>query len=254
MPKKTGPYIGVTGFMSRTEVDEARSVILQGAAHRLMAGYLMSSKTFAGQQNKWPGRYPRKEVIQDLLINDERVLNLIHYSTDNREGLCSQLVEITKLAGPHLDGFQLNMAWPRISELEDYRGIYPDKFIVLQVGRRAMAQIGLSDFELTVGAYTHVIDSILIDASGGLGEPLNASMAADYLWEVVNLGIGLGVAGGLGPATLNLAEPLIKQFGRELSIDAEGRLRTSQPQDKLCLDSMKAYLSGSFLMFKYLTQ
>ncbi|OGN03343.1 MAG: hypothetical protein A2651_02570 [Candidatus Yanofskybacteria bacterium RIFCSPHIGHO2_01_FULL_42_12] len=250
--KKTGPYIGVTGFMSKVEIDEALSVIPQGATHRLMAGYLMSSKTLASQQNKWPGRYPKKETIQDLLVDDERVLNLVHYSTDNPETLCSQLVEITKLAGRHLNGFQLNMAWPKISELEDYRHLYPDKFVVLQVGKKAMAQVGLSDFELSVGAYAHVIDAILIDASGGTGEPLNATMAADYLWEIVNLGISLGVAGGLGPRTLNLIEPLIRQFHRDLSIDAEGRLRTPQPEDKLCLDSMKAYVSGSFLMFKFL--
>lgn len=254
MHKKTGSYIGVTGFMSRTEVEEARSIIPQEADHRLMAGYLMSSKTLAGQQNKWPGRYPKKEAIPGLLVDDERVLNLIHYSTDNPGTLCSQLIEITELAGPNLDGFQLNMIWPRISELEDYRATYPDKFIVLQIGRRAMAQVRLLDFELSVGAYLNVIDAILIDASGGKGESLNVAMVADYLWEVIRLDIGIGAAGGLGPRTLNLIEPLIQQFGRRLSIDAEGQLRTPQPEDKLCLDSMKAYLSGSSLMFKYLTQ
>ncbi|MBI2065358.1 MAG: hypothetical protein HYT62_04920 [Candidatus Yanofskybacteria bacterium] len=252
-PKKIGPYIGVTGFMSKAEVDEARSVIPQGANHRLMAGYLMSSKTLAGQQNKWPGRYPKKEAIRDLLVDDEGVLNLVHYNTDEPETLCSQLVEMTELAGPHLDGFQLNIAWPRISELEDYRCLYPDKFIVLQVGKIAMTQVGLSDFELTVGAYTDLIDAILIDASEGIGKPLNAAVASDYLWEIVNLGIGLGVAGGLGPRTLDLIEPLIRQFRSDLSIDAEGRLRTPQPEDNLCLDAMKAYISGSFLMFEFLT-
>src|SRR3989344_5996331 len=173
--KKTGPYVGVTGFMSRAEVNEALSVVPQDSTHRLMVGVLMSSKTLAGQTNKWPGRYPKKEAVTDIFVDDSRVLNLIHYNTDEPETLCSQLEEITAFAGPNLDGFQLNIAWPRISQLEDYRATYPDKFIVLQVGSRVMAQVeSLDDFAESVGVYLHVIDAVLVDPSGGKGEPLDA--------------------------------------------------------------------------------
>ncbi len=251
--KKIGPYIGVTGFMSRAEVDEALSVVPQDSTHRLMVGVLMSSKTLAGQQNKWPGRYPKKELVADIFVDDPRVLNLVHYNTDYPNTLCSQLEEITALAGPRLDGFQLNMAWPSIFQLEDYRCKNPDKFVVLQVGNKVMAEVGsMKDFQLYIGAYLHVIDAILIDASGGIGAPLDAAKVADYLWEVVTFSIGLGAAGGLGPRTLGLIDPLVYEFGRRLSTDAEGQLRTPKPEDKLSLDAMRAYLSGAFLMFKHL--
>lgn len=252
MARKIGPYVGVTGFMSRAEVEEALTVVPRSSTHRLMVGVLMSSKTLAGQQNKWLGRYPKKEAVADIFVDDSRALSLVHYNTDEPETLYSQLTEVTALAGPYLDGFQLNMAWPRISQLEDYRWANPDKFIVLQVGSRAMAQVGMKDFAHSVGAYLHVIDAILIDASGGRGESLKAAEAAEYLWEVRCYEIGLGVAGGLGPQTLHLIDPLVKEFRGRLNIDVEGRVRTPKPEDALCLDAMKAYLSGAFLMFKHL--
>src|SRR3989338_4547363 len=243
MTRKVGPYIGVTGFMSRAEVNEALSVVPQDSTHRLMVGVLMSSKTLAGQTNKWPGRYPKKEAVADIFVDDSRALNLVHFNTDEPETLCSQLEEITAFAGPYLDGFQLNMAWPRIAQLEDYRAAYPDKFIVLQVGSRAMAQVeSPDDFAESVGSYLAVIDAVLIDPSGGKGLPLDVEKAADYLWAVATYPIGLGAAGGLGPRTFNLINQLILEFRGRLSVDAEGQLRTPKPEDALCLDAMKAYL------------
>lgn len=251
--KKSGPYVGVTGFMSRAEISEALSIVPQRSTHRLMVGILMSSKTLAGQQNKWPSRYPKKESVADIFVDDPRALNLIHYNTDHRETLFTQLAQITELAGPYLDGFQLNIAWPQISQLEDYRATHPEKFILLQIGSRAMAEVeSTDDFAEFVGAYLHVIDAVLIDSSGGKGEPLNAEKAADYLWSIQYYPIGLGVAGGLGPRTLHLIDPLVRDFRSRLSIDAEGKLRT-KTDDVLCLDAMKSYLAGSFLILGNMT-
>lgn len=247
MAKKVGPYIGVTGFMSRAEVSEALAMVPQGSTRRLMVGVLMSHKTLAGQQNKWPGRYPKKEVVADIFVDDPRALNLIHYNTDNPETLLTQLVEITELVGPHLDGFQLNIAWPPISQLEDYGGAYPEKFLLLQVGGKAMAQLeSMERFTELIGAYLPVIDAILIDPSGGKGEPLDSVRGAEYLRAVHDYPtLGVGIAGGLGPDTLHLLDPLVREFP-ELSIDAEGRLRTQQPEDALSLDAMQTYLEDGF--------
>ncbi len=250
MAEKTGPYIGVTGFMSRFEVTTALAVVPQRGTRRLMVGVLMSSKTLAGQPNKWPGRYPKRENVAGIFVDDPRALNLVHYSTDHPETLLSQLVEITELAGPYLDGFQLNIVWPPISDLEDYWEIHPDKFLVLQIGSKAMAQVeSMERFEELVGAYLPMIDAILIDASGGKGAFLDAAKLAEYLRAIPKDWIlGLGVAGGLGPDTLHFIEPLVPEFP-ELSIDAEGRLRTPMPEDALDLDRMLHYIAGANLRF-----
>ena len=214
MAKKVGPYVGVTGFMSCAEVSEALAMVPHGSTRRLMVGVLMSSKTLVGQPNKWPGRYPKKEVVADIFINDPRALNLVHYNTDHPEMLLKQLVEITELAGPHLDGFQLNITWPPISQLEDYWEAYPDKFLLLQVGGKAMAQVeSMERFTELVGAYLPMIDAILIDPSSGKGEPLDAVKGAEYLRAVRYYPtLGVGITGGLGPETLYLLDSLVKEF------------------------------------------
>lgn len=247
MTKKVGPYVGVTGFMSRDEVSEALAMIPKGAARRLMVGILMSCKTLAGQQNKWPSRYPKKEVVADIFVDDPRALNLVHYNTDHPEILHEQLVEITELAGSRLDGFQLNIAWPPISQLENYRRSYPDKFLLLQIGGKAMTQVeSMEQFTEIIGEYLPVIDAILIDPSGGKGEPLDPVKGTEYLRAVRNYpALGIGIAGGLGPMTLHLIKQLIKEFP-ELSIDAEGQLRTTKPEDALCLNAMRTYLEDAF--------
>lgn len=247
MTKKVGPYVGVTGFMSRAKVIEALAMVPQGSTRRLMVGVLMSSKTLAGQSNRWPGRYPKKETIADIFIADPRALNLIHYNTDHPETLLTQLMEITELAGPHLDGFQLNTAWPPISQLEDYRKTYPEKFLLLQVGGKAMTQVeSMERFTELVGAYLPMIDAILIDPSGGKGEALDAVKGVEYLHAVREYPtLGIGIAGGLGPDTLHLLDPLVREFPK-LSIDAEGRLRTPKPEDELRIDAMRTYLENAF--------
>lgn len=247
MAKKVGPYLGVTGFMSRAEVTEALAVVPQGSTRRLMVGVLMSSKTLVGQTNEWPGRYPLKENVKDIFVDDPRALNLIHYNTDHPETLLMQLIEITELAGPHLDGFQLNIAWPPISQLEDYWKAYPGKFLLLQIGGRAMSEVeSMERFGELVGAYLPMIDAILIDPSGGKGEPLDAVKGAEYLRAVRQYPtLGIGIAGGLGPETLHLLDPLVREFS-DLSIDAEGRLRTPKPEDKLSLGAMRDYLDDGF--------
>ena len=96
--------------------------------------------------------------------------------------------------------------------------------------------------------YLGFIDHILLDLSAGYGRPLETAWARQQLQKLqdAELGIGLGVAGGLGPASLQLVEPLAKNFP-ELSIDAEANLR--DPNDNLDLDLAQDYLRQAFVMF-----
>lgn len=259
MQKKVGPYIGVTGFMSRAEVNEALAMVPEGSTHRLMVGVLVSSKTFAGLPNKWPGRYPKKEVAADIFIDDPRALNLIHYNTDNRDQLHHELVEITRFIGPdRFDGFQINMRWPCSTELRNYQRIFPDKLLVVQVGGGALEDVERVGHlgGILYLVYDHrsccswMIDSVLIDPSGGKGIPLNTEKGAEHLRDVRDhyktKEVEIGIAGGLGPDTLDLVESLVQEFPN-LSIDAEGKLRT--PDDQLDMLKVKLYLQRAFQMF-----
>lgn len=245
------PYIGITGFMSKEEANAIFELQQLPKNRLVMVGVLASLKTLRGIQNKRPNRYPKVENIAEIFPEHPQALNLIHYATDEPETLYTQLREITKLGGENMHGLQLNIAWPPPFALYEYRLAYPFKKIVLQIGNRALEMVDTLPLFLAekIRSYEKVVDYILIDPSGGLGKPLDTSHADVYLRVLKrkNIDIGLGVAGGLSPTTLNLVEPLAEDFP-DLSIDAEGRLRDEN--DNLDLVLAKKYLEKAFEIFR----
>ncbi|MDQ5930966.1 MAG: hypothetical protein QG674_132 [Patescibacteria group bacterium] len=249
MKKKS--YVGVTGFMSPKEVIDTLKDIDFKKAHRLlMVGVLASSKTIQGISNKWPNRYPPLGEIKNIFQENENCLNLVHYNTKQPEGLLAQLVQITDEVGPVLHGFQLNIAWPDPKTLEKYHNLCPGKTIVLQIGGHAFEQVGNNPSKLSIklNEYQEVIDYVLLDPSGGLGQPFDPDKAKQYLEKLTRYEyqFGLGVAGGLSPSTLHLLEPLLKDYPN-ISIDAEGRLRTQE--DNLDVEITRDYIRKSLELF-----
>lgn len=249
------PYVGITGFTSRNEVYAVSdSMIAEDSSRLLMVGVLASKKTLSGQKNKWPNRYPRVQDISGIFAQNEGVLNLIHYSTDNHHEnphfLIDELIQMSQLGGPFFHGFQLNIAWPSSRAIAEFRKhVVMNKVIVLQIGGKALKKDGVVDYspqELAekVSWYEHIVDYVLLDPSGGYGVPFDTEKARAYLKAIqaANLNLGLGVAGGLSPTTLHLVEPLLSDFP-ELSWDAEGRLRDEQ--DNLVLKTSIKYVQKS---------
>lgn len=254
------PYIGITGFTARWEVQQvlkyASEILKPDNPERLiMIGVLASLTTLRNGKNKWPNRYPEMDKIAGIFVQHPLALNLVHYNTNEPSSLFDQMVEMTEWGSSYMQGFQLNISWPDISALANYRRIYPEKQIVLQIGLRALEAVDNSPKETAdrVWEYGKMIDYILLDASGGYGRVLDPEFALDFLEPIWFLGsmdhLGLGVAGGLCPKTLHLIGPLIKEFSNDLSIDAESGLRTSQPDDQLDLNIAKEYLWRSLAMF-----
>lgn len=238
------PYIGVTGFMKKAEVSaalEALDGLPNWSNRKLMVGVLASSKTLAGKPNKWPNRYPNVRDIARLFPTDRRTVNLIHYATDDRHTLADQLEDLARLGGKHLDGFQLNVRWPDPATI-----VVPKNMrVVLQLGHGALEETG-NDPEKTaecLGAYTGIITDVLVDASGGKGIPLDPRTVEAYVRAIRNnhgFTFGIGVAGGLSAQTVGQLQQLANQFS-DLSVDAEGRLRTAE--DHLDIEAMKTYIS-----------
>lgn len=243
------PYIGITGFMSMFEVARVLDEVPSDSDRRLMVGVLASSKTLAGGTNKHPGRYPPRQSINLVFMDDPRTLNLIHYATDDKTTLAAQLGLLMDIGGDLLQGFQLNIAWPEPKQLEQARR-RGAKF-VLQVGGRALELVERDPKRLAnrVADCAGLIDHVLLDPSGGRGQPFDPVAARMYLTALAERlpTLGLGVAGGLSGRTLHLVEPLIRDFP-DLNIDAEGRLR-DPVDDHLSLDLAREYAAAAFRLF-----
>lgn len=243
------PYIGITGFMARDEVESILEVVPSGRRHKLMVGVLASSKTISGLGNKWPGRYPPMPVISRIFIDDPRTVNLIHYATDDMKTLPDQTAQLVRCVGPHHQGYQLNMKWPEPGIVSD--AVHLGHRIVLQIGSRALEEVGHDPKDLSevLDAYNGLISDILIDPSGGNGKPFDPVLASELLLAIQKRHpqLGLGVAGGLSAQNLRLVEPLVRLFPN-LSIDAEGKLRNPS-DDSLNVVAARQYVSKAFELF-----
>jgi len=229
------PYIGVTGFMDEADVREVLFVFPKDARHKLMVGVLASQKTFRGEQNKYPNRYPDKDAIGKIFVDHPQALNLVHYHTlVSDQMLASELMAVRQAAGPHCHGFQLNVRWPSPKALEIYHhassiGFRPKQdTIVLQIGHHAMMEVDANPEILAerVRQYKGLVDYVLIDPSGGKGEGFNKDFASECFAQLGVLApeLGLGIAGGLSADTIGNIEGFLTMWP-DISIDAEGRLR-----------------------------
>ena len=93
--------------------------------------------------------------------------------------------------------------------------------------------------------YSGLVTDVLVDASEGLGLPLDAARSAEYLGAIRSAApeLGLVVAGGLHAGNIaGLLSPLLPQWAA-VSIDAEGRLRDAN--DHLNTDAAIAYLQAA---------
>lgn len=244
------PYIGVTGVFTAHEINHLLRAVPATATRPLMAGVLVSSKTLAGMTNKYPRQFPPVEKIPSIFCGQSRTLRLLHYSTDEPETLSTQLLRLSRIAGPYLDGFQLNVTWPPIGEVEKFWERYGGCRMVLQIGSGAMAAVGRDPRVLAdrVAGYEPFITDVLVDPSGGKGIPFDPDAALEFLVELYERcpNLGLGLAGGLGPETLSRVEPVVARLPL-LSIDAQGRLRNSD--DDLDLSATREYLKRAYQMF-----
>lgn len=247
------PYIGITGFMKSEEVRAILSTLPQPPVRNLMVGVLASWKTLHGIPNKHPHLFPEVNKMRDIFLSHPNALNLIHYSTDNPETLYGQLVRLQKLGGLKLHGFQLNMAWPNVNQLNLFRERWPYSRIVLQIGSEAVALMDNSPITVSrkLDDYGGLITDILFDPSGGRGKPFNTARALLFLGEIAkrNPYLGLGVAGGLSSSNLRLVEPLLPNFPN-LSIDAQVRLRNQA--GNMDLEKATAYVTQTLQMFSRL--
>lgn len=245
-PYLGSPYLGITGFTTAAEARHALGLLPPSPGRLLMIGVLASNRTCAGLPERNPRRNPAVEAIPGIFQDHPRVLNLLHYYTDEPGTLGRQLADLAGRAGPNLHGFQINVAWPTRADLEELRSARSGLRIVLQMGAGQLAG-SPKDAARQAREVAGLADDLLLDASAGQGLPLDPEAVRPFLRELADSGLGLGVAGGLCAATLDLLEPLLAEFPG-LSFDAESRLRDEE--DRLDLERVREYVEAGLRLVR----
>jgi len=231
------PYVGITDFTSEGQVEAMLSLFQKvkprGMNRVLHAGVMMSRKTLLGIETKWSEIFPPKETIASIFgIDSEDLLNCLHYADYTQSvDLARELSEAIYYGGIGIQAVQLDMVWPDPGMVADAVHRSRKRLeVILQIGERALDEAHNNPPLVAemLADYEDVIHRVLLDKNMGRGKGLDAEFLLPFLRAIREKlpKLGLVVAGGLGPETLHLVEPLVKELP-DLSIDAQGKLRPS---------------------------
>jgi hypothetical protein len=197
--------------------------------------------------------FPTVEELSQGFIDDEDVMNTIHYADlygpdgpwkpGESPEVLKNLESCVEHGGPNLDAIQLDVAWPDPEALIEFRKRHPDIEIVLQMGKYSFEEDGSIDEAKVVDrlrSYGKSVDHVLLDLSMGKGRRMTDEDVASLkklMWAIQDSSpdIGLAIAGGLGASTQSngLNESVysmdsLKDIARDfpgISIDAQGGLK-----------------------------
>lgn len=263
MNKKTGSYVGITGFMTLAEVVHCNKVFYKAKEStqwmlkkndglRFMIGVLVSSKTLAGDTNKYPNRYPLISRIPEIFsLDDEHLLRTIHYNTDDASTIDEQVDQLMRLAPEAIDALQLNIRWASPIKLQRIHRKYPGLRLILQIGAGALEDITEPE-DIYIGsalqAYKDIVNDFLVDPSGGEGKALDIWKAFACLSDhAIPHFMRPGVAGGRDADNVRELKGLMRRCYR-VNLDAQGRLRTPRvgdDGDHLILNEAARFLTTS---------
>ncbi len=252
------PYIGITDFATAEQTQKMLNVFAANRApdskRLLMVGVMMSYKTLNGIPTKWAAVWPRKQAVGDIFIQHSLALNTLHYADYESIDVLRSLRRAANWGYPRMDALQLDMIWPKPTDISVLRWINPEVMVIIQANSEALDIIDNDPQKLVekLKEYGDAVDYVLLDKSMGRGLGMDAEGLRPYLCAVRDSGldIGLAVAGGLGPDTLRLVEPLIAEFP-DLSIDAQSKLRPSgNAMDPIDWGMAEEYLKKSLKMLK----
>lgn len=259
MAKRLKPYyIGITDFetpkQAQAMADLFAANIGTNIMRKLMVGVMMSYKTLNRISTSWAGIWPPSEHVSSIFINHTHVLNTLHYADCDGRDVYNSIIRAAIYGGDNLHALQLDMIWPSPKDLIGFKESFPNIALVLQIGGPAFAAVGDSPGSLVerLATYDFSIDYILLDKSMGRGIGMQAERLRPFIEAIYksNSSISVGVAGGLGPTSLHLVEPLIREFP-QLNIDAQGRLRpSSNMRDPIDWILASTYLTKAIQMFK----
>ncbi len=255
---KNVPFISITDFMNRVQAYQMLTIAKEynrqdKPVRKLGVGVMMSYKTLHEIPSKWSQAFPRNQEISSIFIDDPLAFNVLHYADYEETDFFASLQFARYWAGYNLHAIQMDMIWPDPRVIKDFRAKNPHIQIILQVGAKAIEQIGTNPEKLIqkLKTYGPCLDYVLLDKSMGQGHPMDAQGLIPFLEILANErpDLGLVVAGGLGPNTLDLVQPIIAKFP-QVSLDAQGKLRPSgSALDPVDWDMAGTYLEKAFQLF-----
>jgi len=244
------PYIGITDFTTFAQVERMLTVfkanVRQGQRRRLHVGVMMSRKTLHGLETKWSTAFPPKEAIAGIFGSDE-TMNCLHYADYSAVDVYQSLTKAISFGGDGINALQLDMIWPNPEHVADaVRSSGKKLEVVLQVGKDALEQADNDPEKIVakIQEYVGVAHYVLLDKSMGKGLGMDAAGLIPFARAIKNAFPTLGIvaAGGLGPESIGLVEPLVKEFP-DVSIDAQSKLRQSgSALDPIDWDRAEIYL------------
>ncbi len=252
------PYIGITDFMNFGQVERMLKVFNehkpQGSNRKLHVGVMMSYKTLKGIPNKWQNVFPPKETIANIFSSDD-TYNCLHYADyDKNLDLWKSLAHAIFYGGVGINALQLDMVWPDPTQIAS--AVHSSRKqieVILQIGRNAMEDAGNNPKVVAnrLGEYDGIIHRVLLDKSMGRGLGMDAQELIPFAQEIKTRFPELGIvaAGGLGPETMHLVQPLVEKFS-DISIDAQSRLRPSgNALDPVDWSMAEEYLVNALKLF-----
>lgn len=231
------PLIGITDF---THPDQVRAMLRIFNANRrsqserkLHVGVMTSYKVLNGFPTKWTQIFPKKEDIAGIFTPLD-VYNCLHY-VDYEHGhgeISFDLFRAIRYGGRHIHALQLDMVWPDPGSIQfaiNRSEAKPE--VILQIGAKAfeVEEVNNDPNELArnldkyMGRRLNL--RVLLDKSMGRGIGMNAEELLPYARAIRERfpDLPLIVAGGLGPSTMHLVEPMLPEFP-DISVDAQGQL------------------------------
>ncbi len=238
-------YISVCGLTDRRQVIALRLWYEQACAElyesdptapTLVFGVMACPETMNNQPSPHvPNHYPKWSNVGELLTAAATLPVYIHFDTREPFELHHHLVAIEQQFGGLIDGFQLNLAWPSHSVLEDFKRIHPNDGFIIPIGLKPLelCREDPQPIRRKLNEYAGLIHHVLLDCSRGKGQPLDPELLRPFvemmIWNQAS-GIKVAVAGGLTADSVVAIKPLLK-IDPSLSICAQSGLRTNDQFD-----------------------
>lgn len=252
------PYVGITDFVTFEQVKRMLAVFKMNLgpnqSRRLHVGVMMSYKTLHDLETKWARAFPPKETIADIFGSDE-TMNCLHYADYDAIDVFQSLAQAISFGGIGINALQLDMVWPDPGHVANaVHASRKQLEVILQVGKNAIEQTNNNPQEVVerLQDYEGVAQHVLLDKSMGRGLGMNAVGLIPFARAIRDAFPDLGIvaAGGLGPKSIGLVEPLVKEFP-DISIDAQGKLRPSgSALDPINWDMAETYLVKALQLLK----